>query len=83
MAAGEAVMADTSLCPCSSPLSSPLPWRARRARQHICTRRAGVPPAGVRSGQRREATMSTIPQNVQDAINEQIRNELFSAYLYL
>lgn len=27
--------------------------------------------------------MSTIPQNVQDAINEQIRNELFSAYLYL
>jgi ferritin len=27
--------------------------------------------------------MSTIPQNVTDAINEQIRNELFSAYLYL
>ncbi len=27
--------------------------------------------------------MSTIPQKVQDAINEQIRNELDSAYLYL
>ncbi len=27
--------------------------------------------------------MSTISQNVQDAINEQIRNELASAYLYL